>query len=403
MSNNTSISTKACIGVLSVSLVCYVAGATTPAMGVLFAQFADYPQWLVSMINTITSLGTIFGVLLFGTVANCKMKFRNIATFGMLSAGIFGILPAFINQNLYLILAMRLIQGFGVGFLMSFGATWFLRTIRDVKERGKWVSWNQAVGSFGSVLFTLLGGWLADIQWNYCFLAFALMFVAWVIMFALFKEPKSIEEIIEEEGTGAAKDFEQAKRVKLPAIAWFVVAALTIYQILLSQGLILMSSFMEVTGAGTAALAGVMLSVFCVVTVVVCLFGGQILSATKRLASPIALLCLALGCFIETIATDAAMFFVASCLLGAGAAILAFANFELSLVVSPAGLAWGAVLIMLGSNLGNVISSFVLGALQTMGGANMYFPVQFAAAGYVVLAIVYFIASGKLWNAKKDE
>lgn len=400
---NTSISTKACIAVLSVSLVCYVAGATTPAMAILFAQFADYPQWLVSMISTITSLGTVVGILVFGTMANGKVKFRSIATFGMLSAGIFGMLPAFINDSLWLILGMRLIQGFGIGFLMSFGATWFLRTVRDVKERGKWISWNQAIGSFGSVLFTLIGGWLADIQWNYCFLAFALMFVAWLVMFILFQEPKSIEEIVAEEGADAAKDFEQAKRVKLPAVTWFVVIALTIYQILLSQGLNLLAVFMDVTSAGSASLVGVMLSIFCLVTFVVCLFGGQILSGLKRFASPVALLCLAVGCFIETIATSLPMFFVAVVLFGIGACILAFANFELSLVNNPAGLAWGAVLIMLGSNLGNVISSFVLGALQAVGGANIYFPVQFAAVGFAVLAVAYFLASGKIWNKKKDE
>ena len=96
------------------------------------------------------------------------------------------------------------------------------------------------------------------------------------------------------------------------------------------------------------------------------------------------------------------MFFIAVVLLGAGACVLAFSNFELSLVNSPAGLAWGAVLIMFGSNLGNVISSFVLGGLQAVGGANIYFPVQFAAAGFAVLAVVYYLAGGKLWNKKEE-
>ena len=401
MAKDASISTKACIGVLFVTIVTYVAGATTPALALLFAQFAEYPLWLVSMISTITSLGTVIGVLMFGAVANGKMKFKTIATVGMLSAGVFGILPAFLNQSLPLILVLRLVQGWGIGFIMSLGATWFLRSVRDVKERGKWVSWNQAVGSFGSVIFTLLGGWLADIQWNYCFLAFALMFVAWVVVFVLFKEPKSIEDIIAEEGVAAGKEFEQAKRVKIPGIAWFIIVALTIYQILLSQGLNLLAVVMDMTGAGTASMVGIMLSVFCVVTSVVCLFGGQILNVLKGWASPIALLCLALGMVVEVVATSVPMFMAAVVLFGIGACILAFANFEMSLVSSPAGLAWGAVLIMVGSNLGNVLSSFVLGALQSVGGDNVYFPIEFAAVGFVVLAIVYFVVARKAW-AKKD-
>lgn len=401
MTKDSSISTKACIGVLFVTIVTYVAGATTPALAILFAQFAEYPQWLVSMISTITSLGTVVGVLMFGAVANGKMKFKTIATIGMLTAGVFGILPTFLNQSLMLILVLRLVQGWGIGFIMSLGATWFLRSVRDVKERGKWVSWNQAVGSFGAVLFTLLGGWLADIQWNYCFLSFGLMFVAWVIVLVLFKEPKSIEEIIAEEGVTAGKEFEQAKRVRIPGIAWFIIIALTVYQILLSQGLNLLAVVMDMTGAGTASMVGVMLSVFCVVTAVVCVFGGQILNVLKSWASPIALLCLAVGMVVEVVATTIPMFMIAVILFGVGACILAFANFEMSLVNSPAGLAWGAVLIMVGSNLGNVLSSFVLGALQAVGGENVYFPIQFAAVGFLVLAAVYFFVVRKAW-IKKD-
>lgn len=408
--SDKAISLRAGIGTLSITMVTFTAGATTPALNTLFLQFADEPQWAVSLISTIVSLGTVIGVLLFGAVANGRIKFKTIANTGMLTSGFFGVLPAFWNDSLAIILICRFLCGFGVGFIMSMGATWFMRCIRDREKRGHWLSWNQAVGSAGGVVFTLLGGWLAEIQWNYCFLSFLFTFVAWAIMLFTFREPKSVEQIIEDEGTDAGAEFEKAKSVKLSGYAWIFVILYTLYQLLLSQGLMLLSTFMDATGAGGAGVASILLSVFCIVTALGCAVGGWIIKALGRWTSPLCYLLLAVGMFLLIVSSNIVGFAIAVILFGLGACIGAFINFEISLVTSPAGLAWAAVLIMVGGNLGNFLSSFLLGGLQAVGGTNGYFPVEFACGGFLVLFVVFVVVNltnkkswGKEARAHRDD
>lgn len=399
------VTTKAALGAMCITMVCFTAGATTPAMATLFAQFADQPQWLVSLINTMPSIGTVIGVLLFGTMANGKIKFKTIAHIGLLVSAVFGLLPTFWNTSLAVILVSRALCGFGTGFIMSMGATWFMRMVRDKDKRGTYLSWNQMFGSGGGIIFTLLGGWLCTIKWNYTFLAFLFIFVAWAIVAICFKEPKTVEEIIMEEGTEAGAEFEQAKRVKIPGGAWLIVILYMGYQMLLSQGLILSSTFMQLNSAGGAGEASLCLSIFTVATTIGCAFGGFFLKVFKKFTSPIFYCILALGMVCLIFAGNSLpMYFFAMVLLGFGACVCAFVNFEVSLITTPAGLAWAASLLMIGTNLGNFLSSFLLGALQGIGGGNPYFPVVFAAVGYVVLAAIFLIynMTSKGWKAEAE-
>ena len=119
-------------------------------------------------INTLPSLTTLVGCLLFGAIANSKIKFKTVAIVGMLIYGIFGILPCWINDSLAAVLVIRALTGFGIGFIMPLGSTWFMRMIRNRQERGRYLSWNQAFGSGGSVVMTLLGGWLCAVNWKRC-------------------------------------------------------------------------------------------------------------------------------------------------------------------------------------------------------------------------------------------
>ena len=61
--------------------------------------------------------------------------------------------------------------------------------------------------------------------------------------------------------------------------------------------------------------------------------------------------------------------------------------------------------MMIGTNLGNFLSSFLLGALQGIGGDNVYFPVIFAAVGYFVLGAIFLIfnLTSKGWRNYRAE
>lgn len=397
------VATKAALGTWAVTMVVFGSSATTPAMNSLFQAFADQPQWLVSLINTLPSLTTLVGCLLFGAIANSKIKFKTVAIVGMLIYGIFGILPCWINDSLAAVLVIRALTGFGIGFIMPLGSTWFMRMIRNRQERGRYLSWNQAFGSGGSVVMTLLGGWLCAVNWKYTFLAYLFVFVGFVIMLICFREPKTVDEIIKEEGASAAEEFSQAKRVKLGATSWFIVVFYFCFQLFMSPGLMQLSVLMAEHNAGDAAMAGNLLTIFVLVTAIACIFGDKYIKLFGKYTMCVFFIITAAGLFCIAFGTTAWMFALGMVFVGLGCTVNFLVNFEIGLVTKAAGLAWAASLIMFATNLGNFCSSFWMGILQGIGGADAAtnFPVVVCGVLMAVAGILFAVmnvANKKVWG-----
>ncbi len=400
---SSPVATKAAIGTFAVTMVVFGSSATTPAMNSLFQAFADQPQWLVSLINTLPSLTTLVGCLLFGAIANSKIKFKTVAIVGMLIYGVFGILPCWVNDSLYAVLAIRALTGFGIGFIMPLGSTWFMRMIRDRSQRGKYLSWNQAFGSGGAVVMTLLGGWLCAINWKYTFLAYLFVFVGFVIMLICFRDPKTVEEIVKEEGAAAAEEFAKAKRVKLSITAWLIILFYLCFQLFMSPGLMLLSVLMAENNAGDAAMAGNLLTIFVLVTAVACIFGDKYIKMFGKYTSCVFFLITAAGLFFIAFGTSAWMFALGMVLVGAGCTVNFLVNFEIGLVTKASGLAWAASLIMFATNFGNFLSSFWMGILQGIGGtgASTNFPVVVCGALMALAGILFAVmntVNKKVWG-----
>ena len=360
--SKASLDTKTALGAFAVTMVVFGSSATTPAMASLMAAFSDQPEWIVTLINTLPSLTTLVGCLLFGAIANTKISFKKIAIIGMLIYGIFGCLPALVGASvgLYGILIIRALTGFGIGLIMPMGAAWFMRMVRDSKARGKYLSWNQAFGSGGAVVMTLLGGWFCAIDWKYTFLAYLFVFVGFIFVLVLFKNPKTIEEIIEEEGAAAAEDFKSAQRVKLGGSAWAIILFYFAFQLFMSPGLMNLSVLM---GADQAGVAGTLLTVFVLATAIACVFGAQYLKAFGKFTTGLFFIITAAGLGCIAFGNSVVVFAIGMLLVGVGCTVNFLVNFEISLVTTAAGAAWGASLLMFATNFGNFCSSFFYGIL----------------------------------------
>lgn len=402
-----TVSTTSVIGTLCITLIIFNGSCTTPALSYLYEQFAEYPQWIVSLIATLPAVGIILGTFLFGLVANGKMKFKTIAQIGMLSCAFFGILPTFLGESLPIVLICRFFCGFGTGFIMSLGATWFMRSVRNETERGRYLGWNQAFGSFGSIVMTMLGGTLAAINWKYTFLAYLFVFIGWIGMTVFFKEPKSVDEIIREEGIEAGAEFEKAKHVKLPAAVWIILLLYGIHQMLVQVGFNLGGMFMGMGGMSPAFISAVF-SFFSLVTIALCIPFGRIFAALGKFTTPLILLVGGgLGMLLLATAGDNMIMYIAAFVcFGIVFCVNVCMNIEVSMLTNPAGFAWCATLIIIAQNLFQFLSSPCMGILQAWGGSNLQFPVFFCAGAYVVLSALFLIlhmVKKEMWENPNSE
>ncbi len=214
-------------------------------------------------------------------------------------------------------------------------------------------------------------------------------------MVILFKEPKSVEELIKEEGASGA-EFEAAKRAKLTAPAWFIVLIYFVFQLCvcltLNMGAFVMDTNLNLMGGGYA-LIGTLISLYTVGTAVASVFGGLFIRVLGKFCTPLFIVVTALGVVVVANGSSIPMFALGYFIVGFGSSMHAYVNFEIGLVTKAAGLAWAASMLMFATNLGNFFSSFFQGILQNLLGmeADIAAPLYVAAAILALSAVAFFI------------
>jgi MFS family permease len=376
------------IGIYLLGFAMFGNAAISPAMQRLQEAFPDTPFWIVTMLQTLPNLFIIFGALLAGFIIAKGIRFKTIGIFAMLVYGIFNVIITWFHPNLEVVLVMRALAGFGNGLLFPLGAATILRFIQNKNARGSYLSRNQAVGSGGAIILTLAGGWFANISWEYTFLAFILVFIALIIVFFTYPEPPTVEEIIADNPEAAEEVGGNAKSVKLPLLCWFFLLMIMFYQILQSPALMQLAPLMVSVGAD-AGVVGTLMSLFTIANTLLAALTGVALRTMKRFASLPFWIGGAIGILLIAFGTNIVMFAVGVFLLGVAIGPMVLTPYEISLLTTPAGMAWAASLSMVFANLGSFLSSYWLGFLSGVIGAD--------AQGGLIICAVGFVLCGVLW------
>ena len=173
--------------ILSLSLVTVMAGAAVaPALGTIGDYFQDTSPTLIKFIITIPALLIIITSLLFGIIAK-HFSAKSIATFGLILYILGGCFAGFVN-NIYLLLAFRVIFGIGVGLVMPL-STGLIAYFFPKNEQTKLMGYSSAMNNLGGIIATTLSGFLVSISWRYSFLIYLMGLV--VILLVLLYLPKS--------------------------------------------------------------------------------------------------------------------------------------------------------------------------------------------------------------------
>ena len=166
--------------ILSISLLTVMAGAAmAPALGVIMSHFADRSSLLIQLIVSLPALTIIIANLFFPLLCRL-MRTRTIAVMGLLMYVIFGA-GAFLADNIWIILLLRVILGVSVGMIMPL-STGLLAYYFPPEEQPRLMGLAAFMSQMGGVIATLLSGLLANISWNYAFLVYLLGLPALVLV-----------------------------------------------------------------------------------------------------------------------------------------------------------------------------------------------------------------------------
>ncbi|NLM22288.1 MAG: MFS transporter [Peptococcaceae bacterium] len=160
--------------------------ASNPALGNILEAFKDVAPWIVQLIVTMPGLFVGIGPLIYAIGVRYTKKKTWIYIGGILLL-VGGLMPTWLHSSVGLILIFRAMVGLGCGILTPMAVD-LVVDFFEGKERHNMMGYVSAFVGVSAMLYQTIAGYLAGIQWNYCFLTYILV-APWLI-FALIVLPE---------------------------------------------------------------------------------------------------------------------------------------------------------------------------------------------------------------------
>ena len=254
--SNPSISLFTKIILLLGANVTLMAGSgLSVAMPAMMRAFSAVPgaEFWVSMIITLPALFVVIGGSITGFFTDRFVR-KPVLVSSILLAGISGSAGYFLNDLTVILISRAL-----VGLSIAGSSTATNALIADYftgQQRAKFMGFQSATTGIMAASFLLLGGILADINWQYTFLPHVILFFLFPLAAIFIKEPEAVSS----QGEDSTKS-----RLRLTSTVIFIFAGIFICQLTFMTVPVFIAYFMtNLLGAGSieVGLAGAASGVF---------------------------------------------------------------------------------------------------------------------------------------------
>lgn len=368
-----------CISVLSVFAFGNCMGAVDGALSKI-ADALNVEHTLALYVGSIPALTSMASSLLLGVIAGKKLPYKITSVFCaalMIAAGVIPVLA----ENFATILITRCFFGLGLGGMMSLQNPIATKLI-PVESRASVLGIGTCVAFTFQCILQLVGGVLADVQWNLVFLTHLILLIPLAVMIIFL--PKMELDAPEEK---------QQEKAKLPKAALLMCGVIGIVTLNLAP-LLFGSAFYVAAISDSATVAAVIAMLFSIG----CMTGGLVYPQFyKRLKAKSFSAFLVIGAVGLVISASAHSIPV----LGVGFFIggISFASMQaglmmlLGLICAPERVGFASALMMVFVNLGGFLCSSWEMVIGIITGDSLYAPLFVGAVIFVALAVILFIRS----------
>jgi MFS family permease len=357
-------------------------GVVSPALASIIKAFPHVSVSIVQMIATIPALALAIVPLVYPKMVDLLRK----RTLLYIAAALFvigGTGPAIFSTDIYLILFFRLLQGIGNGIIIPL-VTDLVVDFFEGPEKDTMMGLISALTGLSGIIFQQLGGYFASFGWRYCFLAYLISILFFLVPFIFLPEPDRKGKIAAEEAVGKGKE------KKLNGLAYLIAVYFTMFYV---------SFYVAVTN-GAVVLAGEKLAAPTQIgTAFSCMTAGILISATffgayfKRIKYNtlwIAYLVGAAGLYIAYTGHSFIAFTIGLLVLGLGTGICVPSTItKLTKMVAYAAAPKAISLAYLAMGVGGFISPFIFNLFTVPGRA----PFIYGAILDLAMCVFVFITN----------
>ena len=376
------------IGVLTAIFVGYCSSGLGTSFGELAQAFPEIPVANIMMLASVMGLTNMASSLLVGVMQKW-MSQKKVLVLG-LAITLAGIIPLFFSHSFYLLAAIVGLIGFGTGMLTGCGPA-YISSHFTGEAKTQMLSLKMSVQGVGSIVFSLLGGFLAVYGWQYSYAPFFLVGVALVICVILLPNElpisKQVKEAEEDEATDAAAQEELARKERdgfkalSPVPLLLILATSTIC--MCGSSMAGMALHIANWNFGDSSTAGIIIALMSVGMAIGGVIAPKVISITKNHTMVTCIAMVAIGHVLMGISRDAFVMGAGSLTFGTFYAIYFGRNLtHLSSILKPSEAPLGMSL-----NAGISSGVYTLGVPLINLVAPLY-PVDAATSAFFTLAIV---------------
>jgi MFS family permease len=347
---------------LSIFFIQMGIGIITPALQSIVEAFPNIPFTTLMLISTLPSLTMIPASIAAGVMAE-KYGYRLINILGALFFVIGGTLP-FLQDNFNMILVSLGIFGLGLGILFPMGNALVLK-FYEGQKRANMMGLSGIAANIGGISMQMGGAFLCAIYWKNTFLMHLIGLITLVCLIFFLPEPPK------------APVQESSSKVKLPAMVWTISILCCFIQMINCPMLLNMSTIIISSKLGTAASAGIVLSMFTVGGMIGGAIFGKVFQITGRFVIAIGIAVMGLGLGIINFAPSLVLLGCGTTVVGIGLFIfIPGCMMDLGKYVAPAGIGMATGIFMALANIGLFLTPYYMSMLAKISGnADTRFPI----------------------------
>jgi len=365
------------IGILALALLTIPQSMLNPVLPAIQAAFPDVAPSIIQLLSTIPSLCCVLFSPIYGKLTDFVTR-RKIFFAAIVLLLVGGILPAFVS-NFTIFLILRFVMGAGIGLLTPAAAD-LIVIYFDGSTRQTMMGWNQTAASVGGVVFQLIGGYLAGINWRYACIATAVCAVFYLIAFIILPEPKR-------KAKGPEADRGVKAKFSMPGRTW-IFSVWYLFYAMFTFAFVTTTAMMAVNEKiATSADLGFTMSLLTISISVVALFFGLLAKIFRKYVIAAGILVNAIAAFVAFTGRSLLLIDLSMVLCGVGLAlVIPGVLTRVSSMVASVAATMAMSIFYATSGLGQFVQPLVFAWIQKrMGISDFRQAFVISLAGLIVL------------------
>ncbi len=191
-------------------------------LGNIGMSYPDVGADTLSYLITLNNIAAVPAAFVFGVLAGRKVRFKTISIVAMLCFIVGGGLPVFLPQDspFWILMASRAVIGFGRGCFIPIVQIILSSMFTEEKTRAAWFGIGSVFFNIGATFGTAIAGFLAIVDWRFCFAFYLFAFIP-LGLFGIFFKEEGVKDYIATQEKGY---------LRFPSVCWvyFLLYALSI-------------------------------------------------------------------------------------------------------------------------------------------------------------------------------